>query len=101
MMNGNQGGRMNGGQGKMSGGMGGGKMKSTRVWILTTSGEIKPVKLKLGLNDNRFVEVLEGELKEGDEIVIGMSMPEMAAGGGQQSNPFAPRMPGGGGRGMR
>jgi HlyD family secretion protein len=101
MMNKNQGGRMNGGQGKMAGGMGGGKMKSTRVWITTPNGEIKPVKLKLGLNDNRFAEVLEGEIKEGDEIVIGLSMPEMTAGGGQQSNPFAPRMPGGGGRGMR
>ncbi|MBI3193717.1 MAG: efflux RND transporter periplasmic adaptor subunit [Ignavibacteriae bacterium] len=107
MSNGNQSGeRMNmgggsQGRGMMKGGMGGGKMKSTRVWVTTMSGELKPVKIKLGLNDNRFAEVLEGELKEGDEIVLGLSMPEMAAGGSQQSNPFAPRMPGGGGRGMR
>ncbi|MBI5215883.1 MAG: efflux RND transporter periplasmic adaptor subunit [Ignavibacteriae bacterium] len=109
MSNGNQGGErmaMGGGserRGMMNGGMDGmKKMKSTRVWISTPSGELKPVKIKLGLNDNRFAEVLEGELKEGDEIVLGLSMPEMAAGGSQQSNPFAPRMPGGGGgRGMR
>ncbi len=88
--------------GKMHGGMDGNKkMKSTRVWISTASGELKPVQVKLGLNDNRFAEVLDGELKEGDEIIIGLSMPEMAAGGSQQSNPFAPRMPGGGGRGVR
>ncbi|TAK55940.1 MAG: efflux RND transporter periplasmic adaptor subunit [Bacteroidetes bacterium] len=77
--------------------------KVSRVWVADGKKGIRPVMVTLGLNDNRYVEVLEGELTEKDEVVIGVQQPETAMGQNQQTNPFAPRMPGGrgGGRGGR
>jgi hypothetical protein len=75
------------------------RMNTVRIWVLDEKKNLKPVMVKTGLNDNRFVEIIEGEITEGDEIVVGMtggeSQPMM---GQQQTNPFQPRMPGGGGR---
>jgi HlyD family secretion protein len=72
--------------------------RMVRVWVLNEKKNLIPLTLKIGLNDNRYVEVLEGEIKEGDEIVLGMSGPEATSMGPQQTNPFQQRMPGGGGR---
>jgi HlyD family secretion protein len=69
-----------------------------RVWILE-NGKPKQVVVRKGLQNARFMELVEAELKEGDEVIVGMT-------GGAQTqqqvgtnNPFAPRQPmGGGGR---
>ncbi|HLX13435.1 MAG TPA: efflux RND transporter periplasmic adaptor subunit, partial [Bacteroidota bacterium] len=78
--------------------------KTGRVWILQPDNTIQVVTITLGLNDNRYVEVLSGDVKEGDDIVLGIIGVETASGGGQtQTNPFAPQRfggpggPGGGG----
>jgi HlyD family secretion protein len=44
--------------------------QSGTVYILA-DGEIKPVGVQLGITDNRNTEIVGGELKEGDRIVIG------------------------------
>ena len=80
---------------------GGGQSQMARVWILDNTKNLKPVSVRTGLNDNRYVEVVGGDLKEGDEIVIGSTGPEIASGPMQQTNPFQTRMPGGGGGGGR
>jgi HlyD family secretion protein len=52
---------------RRSGGGGG----TGRVWMRDGAGELKPVELRLGLTDGTSTEVTSGELKEGDEIVLG------------------------------
>lgn len=76
-----------------------GKSNFSRVWILENGKNLKPVTVQTGLNDNRYVEVVGGDLKEGDEVALGAAGGEMTSGPMQQTNPFQPRMPGGGGRG--
>jgi HlyD family secretion protein len=68
-----------------------------RVWVMG-NGKLRPVMIRKGIQNTSFMEIVESRLKEGDEVIVGMS-------GGQQNqvqvgqtNPFAPRMPGGGGR---
>jgi HlyD family secretion protein len=67
-----------------------------RLWILE-NGKPKAVFVQKGIQNTRFMEIVESNLKEGDEIIVGTNAPQ-----GQQqvgtNNPFAPRMPGGGGR---
>jgi HlyD family secretion protein len=55
----------------------------------------EPVKVRIGITDGAFSEVLEG-LKEGDVVVIGVSTATTAAGAAPaagQNNPFAPPRP--------
>lgn len=72
-----------------------------RLWILQNGRDLQPVTIRVGLNDNRYAEIMSDQLKEGDEIVIGMAVADMASGNNQTTNPFQSRMPGpgGGGRG--
>ena len=44
-----------------------------RVWILGPDGKPKPVTLTLGLSDGASTEVLRGELKEGQEVIVGVA----------------------------
>lgn len=43
------------------------------VYILGPDKKLLPVKIKKGLSDGAFVEVVSGDLKEGQEVVIGSS----------------------------
>ncbi len=43
---------------------------SGKVYVLE-KGELKPVSVSLGITDNRNTEIVGGELKAGDQIVIG------------------------------
>lgn len=44
--------------------------KGPRVWVLT-NGVMKPVVIQLGVSDYNHTEVVAGEIKEGQEVVIG------------------------------
>ncbi|MBS4027865.1 MAG: efflux RND transporter periplasmic adaptor subunit [Ignavibacteriales bacterium] len=78
------------------------KRNFARIWILENGKDLKPVRLRTGITDNRFIEIFSEELKEGDEIILGINGNETSSmQGGQSQNPFAPRMPGGGGGGRR
>jgi HlyD family secretion protein len=58
---------------KQRGGKPGGKGKTSmegRVYLLA-NGRPKAVSLRLGIGDGQFVEILEGELKEGEKVIIG------------------------------
>jgi len=79
------------------------KQKVAKVWIIDQKKNLKPVNITTGLNDNRFIEVTTGEIKEGDEIIIGALSSDVASGSSSAQNPFAPRpmMGGGPGRGGR
>lgn len=74
-----------------------GNVRPTRIWILENGTNLKPFVIKTGLNNNRFIEITDGELKEGDEVIVAAMTTEGGPAGSQQQNPFAPRLPGGGG----
>jgi len=41
------------------------------VWVVDGTRAPKPVNVRLGISDGTFTELLGGELKEGDEVIIG------------------------------
>ena len=59
----------------------------TRVWTVR-DGRLHPVRISRGLDDGNFVEVISGNLKPGDEVVID----QIRSGGGQHSALSAPGM---------
>ncbi|MBI5387564.1 MAG: efflux RND transporter periplasmic adaptor subunit [Verrucomicrobia bacterium] len=86
--------------GRTAGGGGGGtRQRGERspvrtVYILSRTNSasgaalvLQPARIKVGISDGVFTEVLEG-LKEGDEVVIGTSTPTSEAPSGQPANPF-------------
>lgn len=42
-----------------------------RVWILGPDGQPQPVSIRTGLTDGNYAEIVEGELKDGAEVIIG------------------------------
>ena len=53
---------------EQAGGRGG---LSGRVWIAGPDGKPNPVTLRLGISDGTFTEVLDGDLREGQEVIVG------------------------------
>ncbi|HSM99029.1 MAG TPA: efflux RND transporter periplasmic adaptor subunit [Gallionella sp.] len=62
---------------------------SGRVYILV-NGELKPVSVTLGITDNRNTEIVSGELKAGDQVVLGETQAAANSPGG--SAPMRMRM---------
>ncbi|HEY5993130.1 MAG TPA: efflux RND transporter periplasmic adaptor subunit [Gallionellaceae bacterium] len=55
------------------------------VHVLLESGQLKAVRVTLGITDNRMTEVLGGELKEGDKVIVADRQPP--SGGQQRGGP--------------
>jgi HlyD family secretion protein len=74
--------------------------KTATVHMLTPEKKLKPVPIRTGITDGRYTHVISGELKPGDEVVVGIatSKVESAAAMGGQGGPGGP---GGGRRGGR
>ena len=53
------------------------------VWVFNRLGRLNPIPIVLGVTDGSFTEVLEGDLKEGQEVVVSASTP----GSGSQGAP--------------
>src|SRR2546426_4861985 len=49
------------------------------VWVLDEQGRPGAVALRLGITDGSATEILEGNLREGQEVVVGMSTPSASA----------------------
>ncbi|HEK85542.1 MAG TPA: efflux RND transporter periplasmic adaptor subunit [Candidatus Aminicenantes bacterium] len=43
-----------------------------RVWMLDEKGDLKVVFLRTGVTDGSYTEVISGNLKEGDEVILGL-----------------------------
>ncbi|MEW6025774.1 MAG: efflux RND transporter periplasmic adaptor subunit [Planctomycetota bacterium] len=56
-----------------------------QVWILN-NGKLKPVSVRTGITDGSFTEILNGDIKEGQEVVTGTISKQEAA----TANPFMP-----------
>jgi HlyD family secretion protein len=92
------------GQGSEGRHSGGSRGRMGLVWVKTAANRLVPHRVKTGLTDGSYTAV-EGNLKEGDEIVIGIINTSASATSTQtQQSPFQPTMPrpgGAGGRGGR
>jgi HlyD family secretion protein len=59
----------------------------SQIWILD-EGRLSGVAVKLGLNDEYFTEVLEGDVKEGQSVVVGLGARDGSRRPQQGSGPF-------------
>ena len=44
-----------------------------KVWTLTAEGALWPIVVRLGINDDQFSELQDGNLQEGQELIIGLN----------------------------
>src|SRR5712691_3687700 len=44
-----------------------------KVWTLTPEGTLSPITVRLGINDDQFSELQDGDLQEGQELLIGLN----------------------------
>ncbi len=72
------------------------------IWI-KSGDSLTPHRIRTGVTDGLNTEVRGRNIKEGDEVVLGMSAGQDSKTSQQQQNPFAPQMqrPGGTTRGGR
>lgn len=47
------------------------RKQPSRVWVQDKDGKLRMVFLRPGVTDNSYTEVVRGELKEGDEVLLG------------------------------
>jgi len=47
----------------------GGRRQASRVWVQDKDGKVHMIFVRLGLTDNTYTEILQSELKEGDEVI--------------------------------
>ena len=59
----------------------------SQIWILD-DGRLSGVAVKLGLSDEYFTEVLEGDVKEGESVVVGLGARDGSRRSQQGSGPF-------------
>jgi hypothetical protein len=64
------------------------------VW-LDANGQLKSVRVRLGITDGTYTELLSGELQAGQELVTAVITPAQAAAAATRS-PLMPGGPGGG-----
>lgn len=71
----------------------------TVIYVLGPERTLRPVRVKAGASDGTLTAVYSDSLREGDQVVLSMDVNGAAATDQTVVNPFAPRFPGGGGRG--
>jgi len=59
-----------------------------RVWIATPDGKAEAVAIRLGITDGTSTEVLEGPLKDKQEVIVGLS----GTGAPKPTTPGGPRL---------
>jgi len=70
------------------------------VWVLGADKKPQPRRVKLGITDGTATEVIEGDLKEGETLIVGqnISAEERSQSNQQRAPGFGGGGPGGGGR---
>ena len=64
------------------------------VWKLLPDKSLEPVRIKTGITDHTFTELIQllnGELKAGDELVTGVAQSRASSGAPRMGGPGAPR----------
>jgi HlyD family secretion protein len=65
------------------------KERTMKVYLLGEDRKPKPVQVKTGIADDKFVELVEGELKENDEVIVDQPVAGKKPGG--MGSPMGPR----------
>lgn len=55
------------------------RRSDSRVWVLDDAGEPKPVAIQYGVTDGSVSEVVNGDLTEGQNVIIGVKVPDSAS----------------------
>ncbi len=55
------------------GGRGFASRRDDRVWIVDSKGELKSVRVNIGLTDGQFTEIISADLPEGAEVLVGIT----------------------------
>jgi HlyD family secretion protein len=72
------------------------------VYILGADNKLKAVEIRTGITDGHYTQIVSGDLKEGDNIVIGLATSKVDSNPPPgSSGPMGGGRPGGGGRGGR
>jgi HlyD family secretion protein len=71
--------------------------KPSTIWTLGADKKLSPVEIRTGITDGHFTEVVSGDLKAGDNIIIGLATSKVE--GPPPPGSSNPMRPGGGGRG--
>lgn len=50
------------------------------VWVLGSNGTIRPVQVSLGASDGETVAIADGNIREGDKVVVGVATPRSRTG---------------------
>ena len=62
-----------------------------KVWTLTLEGALWPIAVRLGITDDQFSELQDGDLQEGQELIIGLNEKDgRGAGGAPPASPSRP-----------
>jgi HlyD family secretion protein len=64
-----------------------------RVWIAAADGKPQAVSVRLGLTDGTTTELLGSDLKEGQEVLVGVQLPPGKAPSAPAGAPRGPRLP--------
>jgi HlyD family secretion protein len=70
--------------------MGAKKANQATIWILSQEEEPLPIQVQTGISDGSSTQIVSGDLKEGDMVIVGVGTSQSPH-GNQQVNPFAPR----------
>jgi len=89
------------GMGGAAGALGGGPATRKRpqtVYVLGADNKLKAVEIRTGITDGHYTQVLSGDLKEGDNIVIGLATSKVDSNPppGSSGGPMGGQRPGGG-----
>jgi len=68
------------------------RQQPSRIWLQDKNGKLSMVFIRAGITDNSYTEILRGDVKEGDEVIIGKA----GAGETTTSTTTGNRGPGGG-----
>jgi HlyD family secretion protein len=62
----------------------GGAAPAGRVWVVGPDGQPAVITLQLGIGDGTYTEVVRGDIKEGQQVIVGVALP------GDRPQPGAP-----------
>ncbi|HEX9160148.1 MAG TPA: efflux RND transporter periplasmic adaptor subunit [Thermoanaerobaculia bacterium] len=90
-----------GGAGGAFGGRGGGRRSQGQtVWLLDAGNKPRSVQIRAGITDGHYTEVVSGDVKEGDNIIVGLATSKVEGPPPPGSSPMGGGR-GAGGRGPR
>ena len=88
-MNFAQGGNMQMFQGMQ--GQGGTRRKPSMVWYLDEAGKLNVTFIRPGVADNSYTEILRSDLKEGQEVILGLETSQQSASASRSQQQGPPR----------